>query len=101
MSSRDVIAVACLIALALPVYAESPPEAALKIDYSKCMDQSTAESDPDRAHYCQCVANEIRKWDAKTYYDVMAEQAKAPLDRPVPALANIINGCLAKALKLN
>jgi hypothetical protein len=77
---------------------EALPQGALDKDYQNCMGGENEHSDPQRAQYCHCVMDEVKKWDTQTYGSVATEQSKSP-QAPAAQLENIAKACIDKILK--
>jgi hypothetical protein len=88
---------ACLFAA--PVRAEVPDDMVNK-DFASCMGNATPASDPERAQYCNCIRDGLRKWDLNAYGETALEQSKAGNAQQVPAqLSALASECIHKVLK--
>ncbi len=95
--------IACLFLLLIftaSAHAEPIPEFALDKDFENCMGGETAQKNPQRAAYCNCVKNEMRNWDLETYGALATEQSKAGNAQQIPKkIDDLAQGCIAKVLK--
>lgn len=80
--------------------AEAIPEYALDKDYQNCMGGDTAEKEPERAQYCNCIRDSMRSWDLDTYGAVAMEQSKSSNAQKTPQkIEDLARACIAKVLK--
>jgi hypothetical protein len=77
--------------------AEPIPEYALAKDYENCMGGLTPQQDVQRAQYCSCMRNGMRKWDANAYVEMLIEQART--QEISPAIDALAKECVAKVLR--
>jgi hypothetical protein len=77
--------------------AEPIPEYALAKDYENCMGGLTPQQDVQRAQYCSCMRNGMRRWDANTYAEMLIEQART--QEISPAIDELAKECVAKVLR--
>ena len=93
---------ALLFLTAFPAFAEAIPgyDAILQKDYNECMNGSTAQQDPQRNMYCNCVRDNMRTWTLDANGDVIIEGTKASNATEVQDKVQVIaKACIAKILK--
>jgi len=77
-------------------HAEMMTDTLLQKDYDNCMGGSTADKDPQRAQYCACVREGMKKWTTDEYGAAAteAQQSKVTPDQ----IANLAKTCIAEVL---
>lgn len=98
MSRSAVIFALTVLLITTAAQAETVPEYALDRDYTSCMGGETAQKDPQRNEYCNCVRDGMRSWDLETYSSVAMEQSKSQ-NQPTAKIEELAKGCISKILK--
>ena len=59
------------------VQAEALPDSVFAKQYVSCMGGMSDQQDPQRAAYCGCIRDEMKKWDSATLNGVVTAQAQS------------------------
>ncbi len=80
--------------------AEPIPEYALDKDYQNCMGGESAQKDPERSAYCNCIRDSMRGWSLDEYGALATQESKAANAQQTPQkLEDLAKTCIAKVLK--
>lgn len=88
-----------VVAAPAPLFAEPSLEQAFEQQRQNCMGNETRKNNPDRAAYCDCVSDGMRRWDEAT----LARVAKAQQgnDRSLAGpIAELAQDCLSKVFQI-
>ena len=96
------VGILCL-ALVLPsVGFAAPPlnDELLAKEYNSCMGGVSDQQDQQRAAYCRCIRDEMKKWDSATVDSVVGAQMQAANSTQIasPKIDALARSCLTQIL---
>jgi len=100
MKGFSLLLLLAFLSLSSPAFADPVPKEALDQDFSACMGGETEQKDPQRAEYCNCVRDGMKRWDTQSYANVAQQAAQNPTTENAPAkITELAKTCISKILK--